>query len=309
MSFKEDTRIDPIELSSIADCGVSLFLKRDDLIHPEVSGNKWRKLKYNVQKFRDRDYEALLTFGGAYSNHIAATAAVGKILGIKTIGVIRGDELNSDSNPTLSKAAKDGMDLHFISREEYKERNDMDYKHSLRLQFGRILIIPEGGSNFEGINGAMETISGLSYSHYACAVGTGATAAGLLLESGGKAQILGFSALKGDHVSDEIRTMLSIYLLDRDAADEYVEDFTCLTNYHQGGYAKTSDELISFMREFHKETGIKLDPVYTGKMMLGLVDMIGKGEIPSGSSVLAIHTGGLQGVSGVEAKLGESIFE
>ncbi|MBL4706420.1 MAG: 1-aminocyclopropane-1-carboxylate deaminase/D-cysteine desulfhydrase [Flavobacteriales bacterium] len=305
--FNEETPIEQIFHPDLEDSKVELWMKRDDLIHEEVSGNKWRKLKYYVEKAKTRD--GIVTFGGAYSNHIAATAAAGKLLNMKTIGIIRGEELNETSNETLAKAAKDGMTLVFVSREEYGYKYDQAYHKQIRLEYGDVVIVPEGGGGYEGMVGASEIIKGHGdFDLFSVACGTGATLAGMTIALKGHQRVVGFPALKGDFMKEEVNQLLNTYFLNPEIYKDYQDDFYIVNDYHFGGYAKVNDELISFIREFYSHTNIKLDPIYTGKMMFGLLDQIKKQKIYSGQKVLAIHTGGMQGVSGVEAKIKDVIF-
>jgi 1-aminocyclopropane-1-carboxylate deaminase len=199
-TFQENTPLHRIQLPLLTEHDVKLFIKRDDLIHPEVSGNKWRKLKYNIEKLKQEKKDVLLTFGGAYSNHIAATAAAGKFLGVKTIGFIRGEELaNEPLNKTLKKAKDDGMELHFISREDYSARMEKWYIDDLHQKFPNTHIVPEGGANFYGVTGCTEIVSevDIDFDIIACACGTGTTFAGMLIGLKSHQQALGFSVLKG----------------------------------------------------------------------------------------------------------------
>jgi len=272
-----------------------LEIKREDQIHPEISGNKYRKLKYNILEASKKRKSILLTFGGAYSNHIAATAAVGKEYGFKTIGVIRGEELINkvDDNPTLSMAKKYGMKLHFISREEYRNKNKLDFIEHLKTKFGDFYLLPEGGTNSLAVKGCEEIISKSdSRFDYICtAVGTGGTMAGMVRSSYAHQKIIGFSALKGTFQTSVI--------------NEYTtkNNFKIIDDYCFGGYAKIDLELIRFINMFYEKTSIPLDPIYTGKMLYGIIDLIKKGEIKENSSILAIHTGGLQGIKGMNQKL------
>jgi 1-aminocyclopropane-1-carboxylate deaminase len=305
--FNEATSIQQIHHPDLEGNGVEVWMKRDDQINPEVSGNKWRKLKYYVEKSKER--EGILTFGGAYSNHIAATAAAGKLLGIKTIGIIRGDELNENSNDTLRKAAADGMKLIFVSREEYGYKYDHAYHKQIREEYGDMVIVPEGGAGYDGMVGTSEIIKGYrEFDLFAVPCGTGATLAGIIISLEEHQKALGFSTLKGDFMETEVNQLLNTYFLNPDIHLDYQDDFSIYNDYHFGGYARVNPELIDFIRTFYKHTGIKLDPIYTGKMMFGLFDLIKNKNIYTQKKILAIHTGGLQGVEGVEAKIGESLF-
>jgi 1-aminocyclopropane-1-carboxylate deaminase len=278
-----------------------ISLKRLDQIHPLVNGNKYYKLKYNIEKVLGSPGQKLLTFGGAFSNHIHATAAAGKAFGIPTIGIIRGDELEHSKtlSPTLEFAKSQGMQLEFVTRDAYAEKDTEDFKGWLYEQFGDIHIVPEGGSNFLGVNGCMEILSDEdkpTFDLITCAVGTGSTLAGILLSMKPNQYVLGFSSLRhGDWLRDEVLKHLRYFLMDDDAAGELSSQFTIITRYDFGGYAKWNDELMQFIRQFETDHGIPLDQVYTGKMMYGLLDMIANGELDDYHNILAIHTGGLQG--------------
>ncbi|SFN70127.1 1-aminocyclopropane-1-carboxylate deaminase/D-cysteine desulfhydrase [Salegentibacter flavus] len=278
---------------------ISLYLKREDLLHPEVSGNKFRKIKYNLKEALRQNKGTLLTFGGAFSNHITATAAAGKIAGIKTIGVIRGEELGEDllktldGNPSLKFAHSCGMRLHFISRKEYREKTTLVFQQKLREEFGDFYLLPEGGTNDLAVNGCKEILGpgDEEFNYICCAVGTGGTISGIINASGIHQLILGFPALKGDFLAEEIR--------------KYSEknNWELILNYHFSGYAKVNSELINFINKFKKKYQIQLDPIYTGKLVFGIFDQIKRGKFPAGSKILAIHTGGLQGIEGVNKVL------
>ena len=275
--------------------GVNLYIKREDKIHTFVSGNKYRKLKYNLLEADNLGFKTLLTFGGAYSNHIAAVASAGDILGFKTIGVIRGNELGNsiNNNPTLNFAQQKGMQFKFISREAYREKTDLGFIESLKNEFGSFYLIPEGGTNHLAIKGCEEILNkeDKDFNYICSAVGTGGTISGLINCSKPSQQVLGFPALKGDFLKQDI----SKFALKT--------NWELKTDYHFGGYAKISPELIMFINQFKKENNIPLDPVYTGKMMFGIFDLIKKGYFPKGTKILAIHTGGLQGIEGMNAVL------
>jgi|TARA_B110000967_G_scaffold123702_1_gene126308 1-aminocyclopropane-1-carboxylate deaminase len=268
-----------------------LAIKPDYLIHPTVSGNKFRKLKYNLQTARFGNYKGLLTFGGAFSNHIAATAAAGQELKIPTVGVIRGEELISqvNSNPTLRYAKSCGMHLEFVSRSTYKIKTDPAYLQQLLTTFKDYYLIPEGGTNDLAIKGCEEILTEKDHSFdiICCPVGTGGTMAGLINGSLPTQKIIGFPALKGHFLKEDICKFAT------QSNWELCED------YHFGGYAKVDSKLINFMNEFKSTYKIPLDPVYTAKMMYGIFDGIRSGEIPKTAKVLAVHTGGLQGIEGM----------
>jgi 1-aminocyclopropane-1-carboxylate deaminase len=279
--------------------GVSIHLKREDLLHPEVSGNKFRKLKYNITEATSQKRQILLTFGGAFSNHISATAAAGKISGFKTIGVIRGEELGKDlektlqENPTLRFAHACGMEFHFISRSDYREKTSEVFIEDLRKKFGDFYLVPEGGTNELAVKGCEEILlpGDAEFDVICCAVGTGGTISGIINASEEHQQILGFPALKGDFLKPEI------------ARFSKKNNWNLITNYHFGGYAKVDRELIAFINTFRSSYGVQLDPVYTGKMLYGIFDLARTGYFLENTRILAVHTGGLQGISGMNKVL------
>ncbi|WP_147678428.1 1-aminocyclopropane-1-carboxylate deaminase/D-cysteine desulfhydrase [Algibacter pacificus] len=275
--------------------GVEVYLKREDAIHGFVSGNKYRKLKYNLFEAEKLGFKTLLTFGGAYSNHIAAVASAGELLGFKTIGVIRGEELfdKIESNPTLNYAQQCGMQFKFVSREVYRNKISDDFLNNLKEEFQDFYTIPEGGTNALAVKGCEEilTASDEAFDYICCAVGTGGTISGLINKSKPNQQVLGFPALKGDFLQQDISKFAK------------KNHWKLIFDYHFGGYAKINVELISFINRFKTENNIQLDPVYTGKMMFGIFDLIEKKQFPKGSKILAIHTGGLQGIPGMNMNL------
>jgi len=274
---------------------VSLYIKREDLIHPFISGNKYRKLKYNLIKAKEEGQTTLLTFGGAFSNHIAAVAFAGKEYGFKTIGIIRGEELSTKvyENPTLSFAQQNGMNFFFETRENYRNKDSDNYKNSLKALFGNFYLIPEGGTNALAVRGCEEilTAEDNEFDYICCSVGTGGTISGLINASSENQKVLGFPALKGGFLNYEIAKFTTN------------KNWDVIDDYTFGGYAKTTNELIDFMNSFYASTKIPLDPVYTGKMMFGIDDLIKRNYFAKGSKILAIHTGGLQGISGMNVKL------
>jgi len=268
---------------------VRVMMKRDDLIHPLIGGNKWRKLKHNLEAAKSQNKSALLTFGGAWSNHIHATAAAGRLYGISTIGVIRGEEPARLSS-TLSFAIDQGMKLFFTGREQYRHKYDPGFIQSLRQKFGDFYVVPEGGNNTEGVKGCEEIVKEIDmhFDHFCLPCGTGTTLAGVA-NVGGNAAVTGFSALKdGSFLHGDISPFLT-----NTAARINIE-----SAYSFGGYAKATDELQKFIIDFHEQHKIILDPVYTGKMMYGVTDLLRKGYFSPGSTVIVLHTGGLQGIAG-----------
>lgn len=294
MSFDFEHSINqPIKLPK--ENGVELFLKREDQLHTFVSGNKYRKLKYNLKEADALGFETLLTFGGAYSNHIAAVASAGHLLGFKTIGVIRGEELEAkiNSNPTLQFAKENGMQFKFVPRDVYREKASPEFLSALKKEFNDFYLIPEGGTNELAIKGCEEILSDAdkNFDYVCCAVGTGGTVSGLINCSKPSQQVLGFPALKGSFLHQDISKFVS------------KTNWDLITGYHFGGYAKVNSELIQFINQFKTMNNIQLDPVYTGKMMYGIFDLIDKNYFPKGSKILAIHTGGLQGIDGMNSIL------
>ena len=274
---------------------ITLVIKREDLIHPFVSGNKFRKLKYNLLEAKTKSKETLLTFGGAFSNHIAAVAAAGKEQGFKTIGIIRGEELKNGfgDNPTLNFATECGMQFDFMTRDEYRKKTEQDFVSQLKVKWGDFYLIPEGGTNSLAVLGCEEILNedDAEFDFICCCVGTGGTISGIINSAKTHQKIIGFPALRGDFLKEEIRKFAKN------------QNWELYLDYHFGGYAKTAPELIDFMNSFFKQTGIPLDPIYTGKMVYGVIDLIAKNYFPMGSKILMIHTGGLQGIEGMNIKL------
>jgi len=294
---------DPVVSSS----GVNLYVLRLDMNHPHISGNKFFKLKYNLEEAKRQGKDTLLTFGGAYSNHIAATAAAGKEYGFKTIGVVRGDELaplpypslqkdpaEKSLNPTLRLAKKNGMKLHFVSREEYRAltaNNALPENIPAELQIPdtRLYFLPEGGTNALAVKGCSEipSLITISFDYVCCPVGTGGTIAGIISSLKTAQHAIGFSVLKAPGYHEkEVKKWLPV---------QPFSNFQFKEEYHFGGYAKYTSGLLSFMDDFEKKNNIPLDRIYTGKMMFGVYDLIHKGYFKSNQTVVVVHTGGLQG--------------
>jgi 1-aminocyclopropane-1-carboxylate deaminase len=274
---------------------ISVFIRREDLIHPFISGNKLRKLKYNLIQAKAENQQTLLTFGGAFSNHIAATAFAGKEYGFKTLGIIRGDELESKIlvNPTLKFAQECGMQFKFISRDDYRHKAETEFIENLKQEFGDFYLVPEGGTNELAIKGCEEILEkeDAEYDFVCCSIGTGGTISGIINSILPHQKVLGFPALKGDFLKEEIRKFARN------------ENWELITDYHFGGYGKVNPELIAFINQFYQENKIPLDPIYTGKMVFGVMDLIEKNYFPEHSKILLIHTGGIQGISGMNIKL------
>ncbi|SFN93008.1 1-aminocyclopropane-1-carboxylate deaminase [Bizionia echini] len=268
-----------------------LYIKPDYLTDPVISGNKYRKLKYNVLQAKKQNAKTLLTFGGAFSNHIAAVAAVGNRFGFRTIGVIRGEEIrgNIQENSTLMYAQSQGMKYHFVSREAYREKETETFIKNLKNEFGEFYLIPEGGTNELAIKGCQEILTeqDSEFDFITCPVGTGGTISGIINSAKNHQKIIGFPALKGEFLRKDISKFAK-----RDNWD-------LITDYHFGGYAKINSELISFINDFKRQYNMPLDPIYTGKMAYGVLDLIKKGYFPKDAKILMIHTGGLQGIIGM----------
>ncbi|AEI50885.1 1-aminocyclopropane-1-carboxylate deaminase/D-cysteine desulfhydrase [Runella slithyformis] len=288
--FWENAAQSPLQIVKMplfAEHGVRVYFKRDDLLHPFVSGNKWRKLKYNLLEAERSGFTRLLTFGGAYSNHIAAVAAAGQATGFKTTGIIRGEELTEVSNKTLQYASQCGMKLQFVTREAYRD------KIALAADFGTdCYVIPEGGSNALAVKGVQEVMGELqsqlnaSFDYLCTAFGTGGTASGLI-SAPADTKVLVFPALniQKAEVLQHIETFVELQ----------GKKIEVLIDYHFGGYGKETEELTRFIADFEQQTLIPLEQVYTGKMMYGLVDLIRKGYFRRGEVIVVLHTGGLQG--------------
>lgn len=286
LSYKT-TPIQEIQHPTLKDAKVRLLIKREDLNHPLVTGNKWWKLKYNLEEAKRLQHKTILTFGGAYSNHIYATAAAAHELKLKSIGIIRGEE-TLPLNPTLSFASEKGMQLHYVDRESYRTKNSSEFIEHLHSLFGDFYIIPEGGTNVLAVKGVAEFSKTLvpDFNYLCCSVGTGGTLAGFIRGLHPQKQIIGFSSLKG---GDFLKTEVEQYI-GGDKSNWRIE-----TNYHFGGYGKHTQELLTFIDSFEKLHNIPLEQVYTGKMMFGVFDLIRKNYFPEGSTILVIHSGGLQG--------------
>ncbi len=276
---------------------IQLDILREDLRHPFVSGNKWWKLKYNLEEAKRLKSSAIVTFGGAYSNHLSATAAAGKEHNIKTIGLVRGEE-QAALNPTLQFCKEQGMELYFLSREEYRN------KDLSRFSFSDVYVIPEGGSNKFGVQGCSEMLAGIGekYDCIVCACGTGATLSGLILSALPQQKVLGIPVLKGaGFLKEEINQHLISF-------QNTNKNWDLALDYHCGGYGKINDELVTFIKMFKQQYEVPLDGIYTGKMMMGVMDLLRKNYFLKHSKVLVIHTGGLQGNAGIKERFDIDLF-
>jgi len=294
------TRNQQIHSNLLQEKNIELWIKREDKIHPYVSGNKYRKLKYNIQKAKEEGYTTVLTFGGAFSNHIVAAAVACKQSGLKSIGIIRGDELAINfekvlqENNTLKEAHANGMQFYFVDRITYREKHSKEFLEKLKAEFGDFYVVPEGGTNDLAIKGCEEILieEDEKFDYICAAVGTGGTISGLINSAQNHQNIIGFPALKGSFLVEEIQKLTS-----------KTQNWNLNLDYHFGGYAKYNIELIRFINQFKELHNVLLDPVYTGKMLFGIFDLIENNFFEKGSKILAIHTGGLQGIDGINKKL------
>ena len=273
---------------------VRLFIKREDLTHPEISGNKYWKMFFNVKKYREKEVaeRKIITFGGAFSNHIAAAAALGNEFGIKTLGVIRGNELEDSwqENPTLFSAHQNGMSFRFVTRETYRYKERL--MAELQEEFPESLVVPEGGTNENAVEGIqyMLTDETKDFDYICSAVGTGGTVSGLSKFAQPHQKIIGFKAVKDNSLENRIKNLSK------------KDNFT-LVDASDGGFGKITDENVRFINEFYQYFGIVLEPVYTGKMLRKIFEMIADDYFPANSKILAFHTGGLQGIVGANEML------
>ena len=290
MSFFKNIKTENIELKLpfLKDDGFEIFIKRDDLIHPIIYGNKFRKLKYNIEKFKKNKNSTLITFGGAYSNHLLAVSYIAKIENINTIAFVRGDELGVlPLNSTLQRCLDNGMEFKFISREKYRFRNDSNFLKNLSSKYNNAFIIPEGGTNDLGILGCEEilTLRDKNVFDVICVpVGSGGTFSGLINSSFEKQKILGFSALKNSNIINVINKFVNKNnweLIDEDLF---------------GGYAKSNQNLIHFINKFYNDLNIKLDPIYNSKMIFKILEIIKQNKWNYGKKILIVNTGGLQSI-------------
>jgi 1-aminocyclopropane-1-carboxylate deaminase/D-cysteine desulfhydrase-like pyridoxal-dependent ACC family enzyme len=313
---KTATQIQEIKEPLFEKKGVRLFLKRDDLLFdkkaPDFNGNKWRKMKYNLLAAQKQNIETLLTFGGAYSNHIAATAAAAHLFGFKSIGIIRG-ERPEHLNPTLKQVLDYGMNLEFISRSDYREKNDPEFIKRLHQKYGDFYLLPEGGSNGLALKGCAEIVAEIESDFsgivpdqklpdYICSgCGTGGTFAGIVSGINNRTKSIGYAALKGSFHTEEVSNLLDTHI------GKEFSNWQICNDFHFGGFAKHKPPLIEFINEFKINHGVQLEPLYTGKMLFGIYDQIKNDFFPEGSTILAIHTGGLQGIKGFNERFGDLI--
>jgi len=274
--------------------GLELYLKRDDLLHPIISGNKWRKLKYILEHALSLKSHKIISMGGAYSNHLHALAYVGKALGIQTEARIRGEQAKQ-LNPTLKDMQEWGMQLEFVSRSDYRQLREYKHYNELPSIQGGEYWLPEGGATDLALTGVAELVTEINMDYDVLCVpcGTATTLAGIVnSQLAHNHQVLGFAALKGaGYLTDEVKKLLK-------NSDCHQNEWLIELQYHFGGFAKVKPELINFIQQFEQRHKIQLEPVYTGKMLYGLYDLIAQGYFKTGQRIIAIHTGGLQGNRG-----------
>jgi 1-aminocyclopropane-1-carboxylate deaminase len=289
-----------IELPLFKQHNIHVQIKRDDLIHDEISGNKWRKLKYNLLNFKQKKYAGVVTFGGSFSNHIHAFAYACKQQNIPCVGVIRGEPQYAN-NFTLSWARHWGMHLHFVDRLTYRRRTEDNYLNELMHKFPNHLIIPEGGTNADAIKGVAEIISELknqsSFDTLITPVGSGGTLAGLITgdsqQNKAPHKILGIAVLKqAEYLLTDVKQLLPDFAKGHN-------NWELLTQFHRGGYGKINNEDIERLKQINQQTGIVFEPVYSGKMMLALCELVEQGYFHANERIVLVHTGGLQGLGGM----------
>ncbi|MCG7531453.1 pyridoxal-phosphate dependent enzyme [Psychrobium sp. MM17-31] len=273
---------------------IKVYIKRDDLIHPQISGNKWRKLKYNLLYAKQQGYNEVLSFGGAYSNHIHSLAFAGQANGLKTIGIIRGEY--DPNNPTIRDAKEAGMHIEFVNRSDYRRRFDQDYLSEIQDKYPNALIVPEGGTNDLALLGLAEMVEEIpkeKAQFIITACGSGGTSAGILKAMQPEQTLISIPVLKkADYLKQEII----------DLAKCNVHQLQFLTEFHQGGYGKVTPELVTFIEQFETTHAIQLEPIYNGKMMIAFYQLVRENYFKPHSSVTLIHTGGLQGLNGLKQR-------
>ncbi|GLX77877.1 1-aminocyclopropane-1-carboxylate deaminase [Thalassotalea insulae] len=274
---------------------LTVDIKRDDLLHPVISGNKWRKLKYNIKHLQQHNYQGIVSFGGGYSNHIHALAYAGHYYGFATVGVIRG-EAHYANNYSLQCAQKWGMELKFIDRKSYRQKTEASFLEQLQQQYRNYFIVPEGGSNQLALPGVAEVCQELNqqtnYDTLITPVGSAGTLAGLITGDNNQHQLLGIAVLKqGEYLVDDVKQLIPNTGTDN--------NWQILTQYHCGGYAKFSQQDLAELKAFSHITGVPFEPIYSGKMILALLDLIKNNTFAPGHHIVLLHTGGLQGLAGL----------
>ena len=293
-----NTPIEEVNDSFLEERKITLLIKREDLNHPFMSGNKWHKLKYNLQEAKNQGKKILLTFGGAYSNHIYAVSAAGKIFNFNTIGIIRGEE-HLPLNPTLTFAKENGMAFYYLNREKYRKKESLEIINELKNIIGDFYLIPEGGTNHLAVQGCSEIIDSIKedFDYICCPCGTGGTLAGLISGLNGKKFALGFAVLKGaGFLRDNVNSLV------KHTNDISYDNWEINLDYHFGGYAKFDKQLLNFVYNFSAQNKIPIEPIYSGKMFFGIYDLVSRGFFKEGSRIIALHTGGLQGLKGLSER-------
>lgn len=288
-----------VDLSSFIGEECTVWIKRDDLIHPEVSGNKWRKLKYNFQQFDALKTKNMLTFGGAYSNHLLATASACYKAGVPCVGIVRGEELTSASNNVLKRCSELGMKLDFITREEYNLKAEKAYHEELLMKYPETYIVPEGGANYYGMVGCQEIHRELDFKPDAIflAQGTTTTSCGLLIGTDQKTEVFVVPVLKGFDSIGEMRHLLNHTGLEPEWIAEKLKQVVVLDNYHFGAYGKVTEELSMFIAQVEQQLEIPLDSIYTGKVFYALVDQLKSNPDLRKKDIIFLHTGGVHGLA------------
>lgn len=288
---------------------LAVFVKRDDLIHPEISGNKWRKLLYNIEEAKQNKVHSILTFGGAYSNHLVATAAACKLNGLQSIGIVRGDELTTNSNDTLKRCSEYGMQLVFVSRELYNLRYDYEWWKELQITYPNSMIIPEGGANYYGVIGCQAIWNELprNVNRIFVAQGTTTTSTGILLGAPETCKVHVVPALKGFDSIAEMKKVLAGFYFDQDILNELFQNIIIESDYHFGGYGKYTSELLHYIQTSYKQHKIPLDVIYTAKAFFAMEQTIQKLDLQN-ETIVFIHTGGIQGNKAIELKENITLF-
>jgi len=290
--------ITQIDEPLLADKKIQLFVKRDELIHPVIQGNKWRKLKYNLLAAAQQSADTLLSFGGAYSNHLHTLAAAGRLFNFSTIGIVRG-ERPSTLNPSLQDMQDWGMQLEFISRADYRKQKSAEFIQQLKQKYGRVYLIPEGGNNAAGRYGCGELLDELDqpYDVICCEVGSGTQFSALVSgharssKTAHHTHYLGFVVMKNAALLQQLED----YFKQQQVT---YNNWSLNQDYHFGGFARADDTLHEFIRQFKQQHEIQLEPVYSGKMLYGIYQLIEQDYFKPCSRILVIHGGGLQGLRG-----------
>lgn len=288
---------------------LQVLVKRDDLIHEEISGNKWRKLLYNVAHVKNLKKDTIITFGGAFSNHLVATANACQQIGIKAIGIIRGEELTAKSNDTLKRCAAYGMELVFVSRSTYQLRYDYEWWKELQIDYPNSYVVPEGGANYYGILGCQEIWKELPSDTDRIFVGQGTTttSCGILLGAPENCAVHVVPVLKGFDVHKEMKQLLTSFFLEEEDIATYFEQLRIEDDFHFGGYGKYTSELLQFISDKYREHQLKLDPIYTGKVFFAMEETIQRLNLQN-EKIIFLHTGGIQGAKSIEEREKISLY-